>query len=227
MYVYQNTGASLGATALKIAWNHKAPYLTLFVTLCVELGPFHNVLDVDGPCGGSIQLQAAPIHTQWRGGAAHGRVLITAAMTPSREWCFSHLQRHICLVLPNLLTQFQWDTGAGIHQYVLRCLRTEFVFIGSLAFPVQWINHCAKSWCSYAVARNIKDTTGLTRTTGDLKNGNRRIYNSCVLVIMGKYYWPIPRQLYVILVYQNFHITCIFIEHAWLMLTDNWHHIMV
>lgn len=104
--------------SLKIAWNHKAPYLTLFVTLCVELRPFHNVLDVDGTCGGSIQLQAAPIHTQWRGGVAHGRVLITAAMTPSRELCFSHLQCHICLVLPNLLTQFQWDTGAGIHQYV-------------------------------------------------------------------------------------------------------------
>jgi len=116
MYVYQNTGASLWALAPKIAWNHKAPYLTLFVTLCVELGPFHNVLDVDGPCGGSIQLQAAPIHTQWRGGGAHRRVLITAAMTPSRKWCFSHLQRYICIVLPNLLTQFQWDTGAGIHQ---------------------------------------------------------------------------------------------------------------
>ncbi len=163
MYVYQNTGASLGALAPKIAWNHKAPYLTLFVTLCVELGPFHNVLDVDGPCGGSIQLQAAPIHTQWRGGGAHRRVLITAAMTPSREWC-SVIYSATSVLFPHLLTQFQWDTRAGIHQ-CFEVSMDEFVFIGSLALTVQWINHYAESWCSYAVARNIKDTAGLTRTT--------------------------------------------------------------
>ncbi len=177
-----------------------------------------------GPAGA---LFSYPIHTQWRGGAAHGRVLITAAMTPSRVGASVIYSATSVLFCPICSHNFNETLVLAFINMFWGVYGPSLFSLATLAFPVQWINHCAKSWCSYAVARNIKDTAGLTRTTGDLKNGNRRIYNSCVLVIMGKYYWPMPRQLYVILVYQNLHITCIFIEHAWLMLTDNWHHIMV